>query len=39
MVRPLTMFRAMRMQMDQFGLEPDYRVKGLSGLPAVLAAM
>ena len=38
MVRPLTMFRAMRMQMDQFGLDPDYRVKGLSGLPAVLAA-
>ncbi|MBI3699169.1 MAG: haloacid dehalogenase type II [Afipia sp.] len=38
MVRPLTMFRAMRMQMDHFGLEPDYRVKGLSGLPAVLAA-
>ena len=32
-VRPLTMFRAMRMQMDQFGLDPDYRVKGLSGLP------
>jgi len=25
------------MQMDQFGLEPDYRVKGLSGLPALLA--
>ena len=38
MVRPLTMFRAMRMQMDQFGLEPDYRVKGLSGLPAVVTA-
>ena len=36
MVRPLTMFRAMRMQMDQFGLEPDYRVKGLSGLPDLL---
>lgn len=38
MVRPLTMFRAMRMQMDQFGLEPDHRVEGLSGLSAVLAA-
>lgn len=38
MVRPLTMFRAMRMQMDQLGFDPDYRVKGLSGLPAVLAA-
>ena len=36
MVRPLTMFRAMRMQMDQFGLEPDYRVNGLSGLPDLL---
>ncbi len=38
MVRPLTMFRAMRMQMDHFGLDPDYRVKGLSGLPSLLAA-
>jgi 2-haloacid dehalogenase len=36
MVRPLTMFRAMRMQMDQFGLEPDYRVKGLGGLAGLL---
>ena len=32
------MFRAMRMQKDQFGLDPDYRVKGLSGLPPMLAA-
>jgi 2-haloacid dehalogenase len=38
MVRPLTMFRAMRMQMDQLGLDPDYRVNGLSGLPVLLAA-
>lgn len=38
MVRPLTMFRAMRMQMDRFGLEPDHRVKGLNGLPGVLGA-
>lgn len=37
-VRPLTMFRAMRMQMDKLGLDPDYRVNGLSGLPELLAA-
>jgi 2-haloacid dehalogenase len=37
-LRPLTMFKAMRMQMDQFGLEPDYRIPGLSGLPAAVAA-
>ena len=36
MVRPLTMFRAMRTQMDHFGLDPDHRVKGLSGLPKLL---
>jgi 2-haloacid dehalogenase len=37
MVRPLTMFRAMRMQMDELGFAPDYRVQGLSSLPALLA--
>ena len=37
LVRPLTMFRAIRMQMDHFGLDPDYRVKGLGGLSKVLA--
>ena len=37
LVRPLTMFRAIRMQMDHFGLDPDFRVKGLGGLSKVLA--
>lgn len=37
-VRPLTVFRAMRMQMDHLRLDPDYRVDSLSGLPGVLAA-
>jgi 2-haloacid dehalogenase len=36
-VRPLTMFKAMRMQMDQFGLDPDYRISELSGLPNLVA--
>jgi hypothetical protein len=30
------MFRAMRMQMDQLGFEPDHRVNGLKGLPGLL---
>ena len=36
-VRPSTIFKAMRMQMDQFGLDPDYRIAGLSGLPGLVA--
>jgi 2-haloacid dehalogenase len=36
-VRPLTMFKAMRMQMDELGCEPDYRVTGLSGLSQLMA--
>lgn len=36
-VRPLTMFKAMRMQMDQFGLDPDYRIAGLSGLSKLIS--
>lgn len=35
-VRPLTMFKAIRMQMDQLGFEPDYRIAGLSDLPKLL---
>jgi len=27
-----TMFKALRMQMDELGLTPDYRVRGLSAL-------
>jgi 2-haloacid dehalogenase len=38
LVAPLTMFRALRMQMDELGLEPDHKVNGLSGLSEILAA-
>ncbi len=38
MVAPLTMFKAIRMQMDELGLEPDYRIHALSELPGVVAA-
>jgi 2-haloacid dehalogenase len=38
MVAPLTMFKAIRMQMDELGLEPDYRIHTLSELPKVVAA-
>jgi 2-haloacid dehalogenase len=37
LVAPLTMFRAIRMQMDELGLEPDYRVSGLSALVEILS--
>jgi 2-haloacid dehalogenase len=36
---PLTMFKAMRMQMDELGLQPDYRVKTLADLPKLLNAL
>jgi 2-haloacid dehalogenase len=39
LVAPLTMFKAIRMQMDELGLEPDYRVNGLSGLVEILSSM
>ena len=32
LIPPLTMFKALRMQMDELGLAPDYRVHGLSAL-------
>ena len=35
---PLTMFKAIRMQMDELGLEPDFRIKALSELPKLIAA-
>ena len=38
MVAPLTMFKAIRMQMDELGLQPDYRIQALSDLPKVVAA-
>jgi 2-haloacid dehalogenase len=38
LVAPLTMFKALRMQMDELGMAPDYRVIGLAALPAILSA-
>lgn len=37
LVPPLTIFKALRMQMDELGLAPDYRVHGLSALPEILS--
>jgi 2-haloacid dehalogenase len=37
-VAPLTMFKALRTQMDELGLAPDYRIRALSELPALVAA-
>jgi len=37
-VAPLTMFKAIRTQMDELGLEPEYRIRALSELPGVVAA-
>ena len=34
---PLTMFKAIRMQMDELGLQPDHRIRTLSDLPKVAA--
>jgi 2-haloacid dehalogenase len=38
LVPPLTMFKAIRTQMDELGLEPDYRIHSLSELPELIAA-
>jgi 2-haloacid dehalogenase len=38
LVAPLTMFKAIRTQMDELGLEPDYRIRALSELPALVTA-
>jgi 2-haloacid dehalogenase len=35
-IAPLTMFKALRMQMDELGVMPDYRVHGLSALAGLL---
>jgi 2-haloacid dehalogenase len=37
LVAPLTMFKAIRTQMDELGFAPDYRVRSLSELPAIAA--
>ena len=39
LVPPLTMFKAIRLQMDEFGLQPDYRIKTLSDLPGLLKSL
>ena len=36
-VAPLTMFKALRTQMDELGVEPDYRIHALSELPDLIA--
>ncbi len=38
LVPPLTMFKAIRTQMDELGLEPDYRIHALAELPDLVAA-
>lgn len=38
-VPPLTMFKAIRTQMDELGLEPDYRIRALAELPELVAAV
>jgi len=35
-VPPLTMFKTLRMQMDELGLEPDYRIRALADLPELV---
>ncbi|WP_439371222.1 haloacid dehalogenase type II [Bradyrhizobium sp. DASA03120] len=36
LVAPLTMFKAIRTQMDELGFAPDHRVRSLSELPAII---
>jgi 2-haloacid dehalogenase len=38
-VPPLTMFKAIRMQMDEFGFDPDYRIKTLGDLPSLINSL
>jgi 2-haloacid dehalogenase len=38
LVAPLTMFKAIRTQMDELGIAPDYRIHALSELPALIAS-
>lgn len=37
LVAPLTMFKAIRTQMDELGFAPDYRIASLSELPEIIA--
>ncbi|WJR79521.1 haloacid dehalogenase type II [Bradyrhizobium sp. NP1] len=36
-IAPLTMFKAIRTQMDELGVAPDHRIRSLSELPEVVA--
>jgi 2-haloacid dehalogenase len=36
LVAPLTMFKAIRTQMDELGFAPDHRIRALSELPSCL---
>src|ERR1700692_2106540 len=38
-VPPLTMFKALRTQMDEFGITPDHRIKTLADLPGLLQSL
>ncbi len=38
LVVPLTMFKAIRTQMDELGLKPDHRIHALSELPELVAS-
>jgi 2-haloacid dehalogenase len=38
LVAPLTMYKAIRTQMDELGLEPDHRIRALAELPDLLVA-
>jgi 2-haloacid dehalogenase len=38
LVAPLTMFKAIRTQMDELGVAPDYRIRSLSDLPKIVAS-
>jgi 2-haloacid dehalogenase len=38
LVPPLTMFKAIRTQMDELGLEPDHRIRVLGELPKLVGA-
>ena len=37
LVTPLTMFKALRTQMDELGFAPDYRIAALSELPEIVS--
>jgi 2-haloacid dehalogenase len=38
LVPPLTMFKAIRMQMDELGCEPDFRIRELAEVPGLVAS-